>query len=108
MPSGEGDVLPGGGERGDAPIAAALGLLSVMALIPQASTVHFHSSGVKSMLCPLASSLGDIALGWLYWPALRRKALLPLSNSFTAKAAAGGRSEGGGQGTGDSPLHICF
>lgn len=108
MPSGEGDVLPGGGERGDAPIAAALGLLSVMALIPQASTVHFHSSGVKSMLCPLASSLGDIALGWLYWPALRRKALLPLRNSFTAKAAAGGRSEGGGQGTGDSPLHICF
>ena len=82
------------------PIAAALGLLSVMAFPPQASTVHFHSSGVKSMPCPLASGLGDIALGWLYWPTHSRKALLPLSNSF----GAGVRGWAGG----DSPLHICF
>lgn len=82
-------------ERGDVPITAALGLLSVKALSPQASTLHFHSSGVKSTPCPLASRLGDVAPGWLYWPACSRKALLPLSNNFTAEAVAGGRVEGG-------------
>jgi len=68
--------------------------LSYRSLSPQASTVDIHSSGVKSTPCPLVSGLRDVALRWLYWPALSRNTQLPLSNSFAAEATAGGRKRG--------------
>lgn len=56
---GRGRAGRGWRERADVPIAAALGLLCIVALSPPGSALPFHSSSVKSTPCPLAWGLGD-------------------------------------------------
>lgn len=87
MPSGAGDVLQGWREKGDVSIIALCSGLHLSPLKPQQCIF----TALRLEAC---CGLRDIALGWLWdwhWPKGSAKALLPLSNSFAAEAAAGGR-----------------